>query len=451
MQKLRGFTRSFWVANTLELFERLAYYGSKAVLAVYIAEKVGLGSALAQSLVGSFTFALYFMPVFAGAFVDRFGFKRSLMACFATFSLGYFLIGFAGVPAGKPIVDALGPTTYIILALLVTALGGSLIKPCIVGTVARTTTDETKGLGYSIYYSLVNLGGALGPIFALPIRENRGMAFVLMGSAAVSFVLFLGAFLFYKEPEWPAGSERRTLAKVLGDMFMVFGNGKFMLFLIIFSGFWLMFWQVFLSLPFYVKAVLNFERFELIETVDAWTIILVTIPAAALAKKLRPMVAMTLGFAIASVSWFLIVLAPPGIAKTLSMPLVWVINGVLWVLASLGLPVGPIEVTAVLAPAIFGLMLFAIGEATQAPRFYEYVANLAPKEQVGTYMGFAFVPVAIGALFSGVIGGRLVAHYIEGPGKDTPGHMWFWVGGIGIVSTIAMIAYDRLIVRRKAA
>jgi hypothetical protein len=29
--------------------------------------------------------------------------------------------------------------------------------------------------------------------------------------------------------------------------------------------------------------------------------------------------------------------------------------------------------------------------------------------------------------------------------------MWFWVGGIGVVSTIAMIAYDRLIVRRKAA
>ena len=36
--RFSGYSRTFWVANTLELFERFAYYGSKAVLAVYIAE-----------------------------------------------------------------------------------------------------------------------------------------------------------------------------------------------------------------------------------------------------------------------------------------------------------------------------------------------------------------------------------------------------------------------------
>ena len=51
-----------------------------------------------------------------------------------------------------------------------------------------------------------------------------------------------------------------------------------MLFLVIFSGFWAMFWHIFYALPFYVRDVLKFERFELIETVDAWTIILLTIP-----------------------------------------------------------------------------------------------------------------------------------------------------------------------------
>ncbi len=45
-----------------------------------------------------------------------------------------------------------------------------------------------------------------------------------------------------------------------------------------------MFWHIFYALPFYVRDVLKFGRFELIETVDAWTIILVTIPAAALAS-----------------------------------------------------------------------------------------------------------------------------------------------------------------------
>ena len=81
-----GFTRTFWVANTLELFERLAFYGSKAVLAVYLVEKVGLGP-LGSTLVGLYGFAVFFLPILAGVFVDRYGFRRSLSACFLIFSI----------------------------------------------------------------------------------------------------------------------------------------------------------------------------------------------------------------------------------------------------------------------------------------------------------------------------------------------------------------------------
>ena len=104
-----GFTRTFWVANVLELFERFAYYGSKAVLAVYVAEEVGLGPEKAGLLVGTlFSTSLYFLPILAGPVVDRFGFKRSLIACFSIFALGYFLIGLAGLPAGTAITDSIG-------------------------------------------------------------------------------------------------------------------------------------------------------------------------------------------------------------------------------------------------------------------------------------------------------------------------------------------------------
>jgi dipeptide/tripeptide permease len=174
-----GYSRTFWVANTLELFERFAYYGSKAVLAVYIAEQVGLGSQTATFLAGSvFNTLLYLLPPLAGTIVDRFGFKRSLMACFAIFSLGYFLIGLAGLPIGQPLVQAVGAKAWLLIALIITAVGGSLIKPSIVGTVARTTNESTKALGYSLYYTLVNIGGAIGPIIALTVRENIGISYV---------------------------------------------------------------------------------------------------------------------------------------------------------------------------------------------------------------------------------------------------------------------------------
>jgi proton-dependent oligopeptide transporter, POT family len=413
-----GFSRSFWVANTLELFERFAYYGSKAILTVYLADHVGMGPNTAGWLAGSlFNTLLYLLPLLAGTIVDRYGFRRSLLACFSIFCVGYLLIGLAGLPAGRPLVAALGgPQTYMIVALVITAAGGSLIKPSIVGTVARTTTDQTKSLGYSIYYTLVNLGGAIGPILALQVRENLGIAYVLVMSSATSLLLALGTLLFFREPPRPADAPPpRSMAGVLRDMLLVFKNLRFVTFLVIFSGFWVMFWQIFYTLPFYVQDVLQFKRFELIETVDAWTIILVTVPAAALAKKLSPLAAMTLGFALATLCWFIM-----GTVATL-----------------------PVCVAAI--------VVFALGEAIQAPRYYEYVADLAPKQQVGTYMGFAFLPIAIGTFVTGALTGPLVNHYIRGPGRDAPQRMWYVIGAIGVVSTLLMVAYDRLLVRSRRA
>ncbi len=460
LAKIRdGFSRTFWVANIIELFERLAYYGSKAVLAVYVAEQVGLGPEKAGWLVGSlFNTLLYFLPILAGTVVDRYGFRRSLTACFAIFTLGYFMIGFAGLPAGQAVTGAIGATPYMIIALMVTAVGGSLIKPSIVGTVARTTTGETKSLGYSIYYMLVNIGGAIGPFLAVPVRENAGIAYVLVMSSLTSFLMLVATLIFFKEPKRPADAPPpKAMSGVLKDMLLVFGNLRFISFLVIFSGFWIMFWQIFYSMPFYIRDVLKFDRFEILETVDAWTIILVTVLATALAKKLKPMVAMTIGFGLASASWFLMAHMPAGPAQVLAWPVVTVMNGVLWLLGASGLPVETVELSVTIAPAAFAMIVFALGEAIQAPRYYEYVADLAPKEQVGTYMGFAFLPVAIGTFFAGIIAGPLVEHYIgykeggtliPGPGSADPNGMWYWVGLIGIVSTIAMILYDRLVARR---
>ena len=421
-----GFSRTFWVANVIELFERFAYYGSKAILAVYVAEQVGLGPEAAGWLVGSvFNTLLYFLPILAGTVVDRYGFKRSLQICFAIFCIGYFLIGLGGLPAGQGLVQAMGSRLYMIVALVITAIGGSLIKPSIVGTVARTTDERTKSLGYSIYYTLVNFGGAVGPILALQVRENVGIAYVLVMSSLTSLAMLIATTIFFKEPPQPKDAPPpRSMGRVLADMALVFTNGRFMAFLVIFSGFWIMFWQIFYSFPFYVRDVLHYEKFEIMETVDAWTIILVTVPATALAQKLSPMRAMTLGFALATACWFVMGLGP----KTVPV-------------------------------AVVAIVLFALGEAVQAPRFYEYVSDLAPKEQVGTYMGFAFLPVAIGTFGAGAIGGKLVEHYIgttkdgvltPGPGAADPGQMWLIVGSIGVVSTILMLLYDRFVAPRKA-
>lgn len=407
----RGFHRTFWIANTLELFERFAFYGSKAVLTVYLAEKIGLGPQAAGSLAGLYSGVIFSLPIVAGTFVDRYGFRRTLTACFAFFTVGYFLIGLAGLTFGETIVSAIGKELYVVTVLLLTAVGGSLIKPCIVGTVARTTAEESRSLGFSIYYTLVNVGGALGPILALQVRENLGIEYVLVMSSFTSLLLLFGTILFFQEPE---GSEDvrggRTLGQVFRDMLLVFRNARFISFLVIFSGFWIMFWQIFYSFPFYVIEVLKFEQFELLETVDAWVIILVGVPITAVVKKWKPITAMVLGFCLASVSWLVIAGAPT------------------------------------VTTAIIAIAIFAVGEATQAPRFYEYVSSLAPREQVGTFMGFAFLPVAIGAFVAGPLSGWMVESYLRETMNPTA--MWYILAAIGFGSTALMIVYNIFFVKK---
>jgi dipeptide/tripeptide permease len=406
-----GFTRTFWVANVLELFERFSFYGSKIVLAVFLAETVGLGP-LGVSLVGLYGFAVYFLPILAGPFVDRYGFRKSLAACFAIYAVGYFLIALSGMPMGRPLVLAVGPKAWVVCALLITAVGGSLIKPCIVGTVARTTTHDTKALGYSIYYTLVNIGGWLGPVLASQVRVSLGIAQVLVGASITSLVLFAATLVFFREPEGVPEGERRTLGKTLQDAALVFRNLRFIGFLVIFTGFWVMFWQVYDLFPFYVRDVLKVERFELIGSLEAFSVIFLTVPVAALMKKVRAVPQMTLGIAVGSCSWLVLVFFQSWQAAALAM------------------------------------FLLALGEVLQAPRYYEYVADLAPKEQVGTFMGFAFLPIALGALLAGPLGGFLLQKYL----KETmqPARAFTILSAIGFLSTVALLGYDRWVARPTA-
>ena len=61
-----GFAPAFWVANVTQLFERLAYYGATAVLAIYLSEQLHFSKELTGWMVGIFGFVVWFLPVVAG-------------------------------------------------------------------------------------------------------------------------------------------------------------------------------------------------------------------------------------------------------------------------------------------------------------------------------------------------------------------------------------------------
>ncbi len=136
--------------------------------------------------------------------------------------------------------------------LMLPAFGIALVKPCVVGTIARSSKENVRSIGYSIYYTLVNIGGAGGPYLASYIHQHMSVENVYRAAAVSVFLMFFAVLIFFKEPRRSGDVRTATLGESARNFLTVLGNPRFMLFLLIFSGYWVVYWQEFIILPLYV-------------------------------------------------------------------------------------------------------------------------------------------------------------------------------------------------------
>ena len=87
------FSKAFWVANTVELLERAAYYGVFVVITLYLSNVLGFTDIQAATIAGVFSACLYLLPTFSGALADKIGFRKSMLLAFTLLSLGYLGLG----------------------------------------------------------------------------------------------------------------------------------------------------------------------------------------------------------------------------------------------------------------------------------------------------------------------------------------------------------------------
>ncbi|MDP4114582.1 MAG: MFS transporter, partial [Bacteroidota bacterium] len=231
-----GFKPSFWTANIMELFERLAYYGQMAILALFLSKELKFTPIQIGIITSVFGGLIYFLPIFAGALVDKFKFKKSFSLAFFVLAIGYFLMATTRITPFTSFYASTGINIfYIVLGILIfTAMGGSFIKPSVLGTISLTSSPQTKSIGYAIYYWLVNIGGALGPFIALFVRANIGMYAVYFVSSLSCTLMFLASLFIFKEPENNEISESIGFSQIIKNMLVVVTNLKFMIFLLIF-------------------------------------------------------------------------------------------------------------------------------------------------------------------------------------------------------------------------
>lgn len=401
-----GFERPFWVANVSELFERLSYYAAFASLARYLHETLNFRVEQASSLTGLFGGLVWFLAAFGGTLADRLGFRRSLSLAYFILSCAYFLLGSIGSPWLAPVRNAMPLVVLVTILLMLPALGIALVKPCVVGTTARSSKENVRSIGYSIYYTLVNIGGAAGPYVASWVHLHMRVENVFRVAALSVFAMFFAVLLVFKEPSRSGETQTLSLGQAVKNFGTVLSNPRFMLFLLIFSGYWIVYWQEFIILPVYIHDYVNPKTdTELLLITGPLTVISLQMVVSFLTRKMPAFRAITLGTLISGLAWIILIFHP-----TVTM-------------------------------AIVTLFVVSLGEITQSPRYYEYISRLAPPGQQGTYMGFAFLPIGIGSLIGGWFGGKLVHHF--GEVTHQPGRIWWAVTATGVVTAAMLWVYDK--------
>jgi proton-dependent oligopeptide transporter, POT family len=403
-----GFERSFWVANISELFERLSYYAAFASLTRYLHETLNFPTERAADLSGLFGGLVWFLAIFGGAIADRLGFRRALSLAYLILAVSYFLLGSIGASWLAPVRNAVPLVVLVTMVLMLPALGVALVKPCVVGTTARASNENVRSIGYSIYYTLVNIGGALGPFVASWVHRNLSVENVFRASSLGVFVMFFAVLLFFREPQKSGDAATESLSVTLKNFVKVLGNPRFMIFLLIFSGYWIVYWQEFVTLPIYVHDYVDGKAdTERMLSTGPLIVIAFTVMFSVLTQKIPAFRAVILGTLISMLGFA--VLAFDGS-----------------VLAAYGT-----------------LVVIAVGELIQQPRYYDYISRLAPPGQQGTYMGFAFLPLGIGAFLAGRVGGALLHRF--GEVQHRPERFLWALTAIGLVTTLLLWVYDRIV------
>jgi dipeptide/tripeptide permease len=407
----------------MELFERGAYYGLNSVLAVYLTGSrdsggLGFGEQSVGFLQGIVYAATYVLPILGGALADRYGYRRMLMVAFSLLASGYFAAGHMSAYA------------LVFLSLLVMATGAGLFKPIISGTIARTTDERTSAVGFGIYYWMINLGAFLAPL-VVSVLKGFSWQYVFTASALYTGLMLLPAVFVFRDP--PRPQTTKSLREVLLGAAEVLSDSRFMLMIVVYSGFWILYFQNFGSVLWYLRDFVDREPVsaavtsvlaavglpwtftfdaEHVTVINAGMIILLQVWVSRIAKDRPALPTMVTGMALGAVGF-----------ATLA------ISHSPWVL-------------------IAGIAMFSIGEMTAHPRYYSFVGLVAPADRKAVYMGYAFLYGVFGSLLGSNLGAfmyeRMLKPVVGQPGAGSRTTLfWLLFAALDVVATIGLVIFAR--------
>ena len=419
MKKRTPFPKVFWVANSVEILERFAYYGIYMGFGIYM-EYLGYTKAQLGIVQSIFLLISYVIPVISGTFADRYGFKKVLIVSYLAYLPSILLLIITKSFSG------------IALTMLSIALAAGIFKPLIAGTV-RVVTDKTnKTLGFGIFYAMVNVGASFGPIIAGKLRVISWNYAFLAAAIGIGFMLLITIF-FYKEPERKIGGV--TLGKKFKDIAIALSDIKFALFLVLLGlFFWLPFWAFFNLVAMYIDRSLDTARLYL-NVKSVFGTAFANFFSRVDDEGVRRILGETIGHTGYIVMIFQ-VLVSRIFERFKALPSF--LFGLF--VAVLGFSLLGYAKISVPAWVFLGILLFAIGEMISSPRIQEYITWIAPKEKAGLYMGSNFLAIGLGGALSGVTYTSLYGYFLN---MNHPEYIWFILGAHILLGILVIFIFTK--------
>ncbi len=397
----------FWIVGAMEMVERLAFYGVKAVAALYATDPVskgGLGVTAGEfgQLLALWAFVQSLLPVFTGGLSDRFGYKLTIFCSTVIKIVGYLIMAFVHTYWG------------FFVGAVVLASGTAIFKPGIQGTLVKATTRSNSSMAWGIFYQTVNIGGYLGPIVAARMRSEfahispaHGWTMVFIACAIIISCNFL-LLLTYRE----VGKEERLEQAKLRREGKLKDEGLFVesirelikphvfVYLLIFSGFWFMFNALFDVLPMHIRDWV--DRTDIVQTLFGGQtnnqLAKFIFGMNAEGTNIMPEGMLNLNAGMIMLTCFFFAYISGLMRATTSM-----VVGTLFATAAL-FAIG----NATLGWVMVGVIItFSVGEMLSSPKFSEYIGNFAPHDKKAMYLGFSQIPLAMGWTLEGWIGPKL--------------------------------------------
>jgi POT family proton-dependent oligopeptide transporter len=390
----------FWVVGAMEMVERLAYYGVRTVATLYATRPVsagGLGVTMATygTLMLCWNLTQSLVPIFTGGISDRYGYKQTIFASTIIKTMGYLLMAWFHSYAG------------FFVGAIVLAFGTAIFKPGLQGTLVKATNRQNSSMAWGIFYQTVNIGGWIGPLVALQMRE-RDWKFVFYTNAAVICCNFL-LLLTYREPgkeerlarqaRVRAGQEKQS--NLIVESLKELKKPHLYLYLVIFSVWWLMFPMLWDVLPKYVedwvdtRPMVNFLFGADGTTSKVWHFLLGMDTAG---KTIQPEGIVNINSAMIMITCFIFAGLSAKLRAISSMLL-----GTVLIFSALTL----FGMTNFVGFAVLAMIIFSVGEMMASPKFSEFLGNIAPPDKKAMWLGFSQAPILLGWTIEGKLGPQL--------------------------------------------